>query len=90
MSFEIFLTQCQKNFNIYEKEGVEMPEEAKLRFLFRKVQHTGLRSSIDALKASQTTGTTISYTMAENHFSTATSEIPGYIAKNAKMFREFK
>ena len=76
MSFEIFLTQCQKMFNIYEKQGEEMLKEANVGFLFRKVQHTGLRSSIDALKASQTMGTTISYTMAENHLSTATSELP--------------
>ena len=40
MSFEIFLTQFQKMFNIYEKEEEEMFEEAKVRFLFRKVQHT--------------------------------------------------
>ena len=59
-------------------------DEAKVRFLFRKVQHTGLRSSIDALKDSQTTGMTISYTMAENHLSTATSELPEYISNNAR------
>ena len=84
MSFEIFLTQCQKMFNIYKKEEGEMSEEAKVWLLFRKVQHTGLRSSIDALKASQTTGTTISYTMAANYLSTATSELPYYISKNAR------
>ena len=53
-----------------------MLEEEKVRFLFIKVQHTGLRSSIDSLKASQNTGTNISYTMAANHFFTATSELP--------------
>ena len=46
MFFEISLTQCQKKLNIYEKEGEEMSNEAKVRFLFRKVQQTGLRSSI--------------------------------------------
>ena len=64
MAFKTFLTQCQKMLNIYEKEGEEMSDEAKVRFLFRKVHHSGLRSSIDALKATQTTGTVISYTMA--------------------------
>ena len=76
MSFETFLTQCQNIFNIYEKEGEEMSDEAKVRFLFRKVQNSGLRSSIDALKAAKTTGTVISYTMAANHLSTAVSELP--------------
>ena len=61
-----------------------MSEEANVRFLFRKVQNTGLHSYIETLKASQTTGTTISYTMDENHFSTATSEILQYIANNAR------
>ena len=76
ISFEIFLTQSQKFFNIYKKEGEEMSNEAKVRFLFRKVQHAGPHSSIDDLKSLQTTGTTISYNMAANHLSTATSELP--------------
>ena len=76
MAFETFLTQCQKMFNIYEKEGEEMSDEAKVRFLFRKVQHAGLRSSIDALKATQTTGIVISYMMSANHLSTAVSKLP--------------
>ena len=61
-----------------------MSDEAKVRFLFRKVQHAGLRSYIDALKATHTTGTVISYTMAANHLSTAVSELPEYLAKNAR------
>ena len=81
MSFEIFLTQCQKMFNIYKKEEEEMSDEAKVRFLFRKVQHTGPRSYIDALKASQKTGMAISYTMDAKYLSTATSELPEYICK---------
>ena len=84
ISFEIFLTQSQKFFNIYKKEGEEMSNKAKVRFLFQKVQHTGLRSSIDGLKYSQATGTPILYTMDEDHFSTTTSELPEYIAKKAR------
>ena len=61
-----------------------MSEEAKVQLLFRKVQHTRLRISKDALKASQTTGTTISYTMLATHLSTATSDLPEYISKNAR------
>lgn len=85
MSFEMFLTQCQKMFNIYEKEGEPMTEEAKVRFLFKKVQHAGLRSSIDALKATQTTGSEITYTMSANHLSTAVSELPEFLAKQSRM-----
>ena len=63
MSFKIFLTQCQKMFNIYKKEVEEISDEEKVRFLFSKVQHTGLRSSIDAFKASQTSSTAQSHTL---------------------------
>jgi hypothetical protein len=84
MTFESFLNQCQKMFNIFEKEGEEMSEEAKVRFLFKKVEHAGLRSSIDALKALETTGQAITYTMAANHLATAVSELPEVIAKNAR------
>ena len=49
ISIKISLTQFQKMLNIYEREGEEMSDEAKLRFLFRKIQHTGLRSSNDAI-----------------------------------------
>ena len=84
MVFETFLTQCQKMFNINENYGKEMSDEAKIRFLFRKVQHAGICSSIDVLKATQTTGTVISYTIAENHLSNVVSEIPEYLAKSAR------
>ena len=60
-----------------------MSDEAKVWFLLQKVHHTGLCSSIYALKYSQTTGTTISYTMSANNLSTKTSKLPEYIVKNA-------
>ena len=84
MAFETFLTQYQNMFNIYEKEGKKMSNEAKVRFIFWKVHHAGLHSSIDALKATQTTGTVISFTMAANNFSTTVSELPEYLAKSAR------
>ena len=82
MSFENFLTQCQKMYNIYEKEGEPMPDDAKTRFLFKRVQHSGLRGAIEALRAQITAGVAVSYTMAANHLSTAVSELPEYLHKN--------
>ena len=38
MTFENFLTQTQKMFNIFEKEGEPMEDEAKLCFLFKKTK----------------------------------------------------
>ncbi len=82
MPFETFLTNCQKMFNIYEKEGEPMADDAKVRFLFKKVQHNGLESAKAALKAQQTTGTRVTYNTAANHLATAVSELPEYIQKN--------
>ena len=82
MAFETFLTQCQKMYNIYEKEGEPMSEEAKIRFLFKRVQHNDLKPALEALKARQATNVDITYTQAANHISTAVSELPEYASKN--------
>ena len=50
MQFETFLTQMQKMFNIFEKEGEPMEEEAKIRFLFKKVQNNDLQNLSKLLK----------------------------------------
>ena len=46
------------------------------------MEHTSLKGAIEALRAQQTAGTTITYTMAANHLSTSVSELPEFIAKN--------
>ena len=81
LTFESFLTQCEKMYNIYDQEGEPYSDDAKVRFLFKKTQHQGLQGAINALKALQTAGTTVvTYTMAANHLSTAVSELPEYQA----------
>ena len=50
MTFEIFFTQCQKMYNIYDKEEEAMSEDAKIRFLFKRIQHPSLQPAIEALK----------------------------------------
>jgi hypothetical protein len=82
MTFESFLTNCQKMFNIYQHEDEPLTEDAKVRYLFKRVQHPGLQNAIEALKTQQTLGTVITYTTAANHLSTAVSELPDYISKN--------
>ena len=72
--------------NIYEKEGKEMTDDAKLRLLYQRVQHPGLKAAVEALKAQKTVGLKITYTRAVNHLSTAVSELPDYISKNKKYF----
>ena len=83
LSFENFLSKCQKMFNIYDQEGEPMEEDARIRFLFQKTQHTVLQVDIAALKAEITTNVpgTVSYVTCANHLSTAVSQLPEYIAK---------
>ena len=88
MPFERVLTKCQKMYNIYEQEGEPMSEEAKIRFLFKKVVHTDLQGAIEALKVSQTSGSVITYTSAANHLPTAVSELPEVIARKNRNISE--
>ena len=82
MTFEIFLTNCQKMYNIYDKEDEPMSEDAKIRFLFKKIEHPGLTAAIEALKVKQSTNEELTYQQAANHLSTAVSELPEFLAKN--------
>jgi hypothetical protein len=83
MPFETFLTNCQRMYNIYEKEQEKMEDDAKLRFLFKSVsQCSGLTGTVDALKAQIVAGTNVTYTMAANHLTTAVSQFPDYISKH--------
>mmetsp|Transcript_31947 Transcript_31947/g.47037 ORF Transcript_31947/g.47037 Transcript_31947/m.47037 type:complete len:113 (-) Transcript_31947:292-630(-) len=72
-------------FNIYEKQGEPMLEDAQVRFQFERTQHSGLQGHVQALKATITTGTAVSYTTAANHLSTAVSELPDYIAAHRRV-----
>ena len=47
-TFSIFLDRMQKMFNIYEEEGEEFTENAKLRELFKRVQHPQLQDTVKA------------------------------------------
>ena len=87
LTFETFLTKCQKMYNIYAKHGEVMTEDAKIRFLFKKIQHSGLESAVEAMKAKITTepSGTVTYTTVANHISTAVSELPDYLSRNHKV-----
>lgn len=59
-----------------------MADNAKVQFLFKKIQRPLLQSAIEALKARQTSGTAITYTMTANRLSTAVSKLPEFLSKN--------
>ena len=77
LAFSIFLDRMQKMFNIYEEEGEEFPENAKLRELFKWVQHPQLQDTVKALKV-RFDMEDIMYTQAANHLTATVSELPEY------------
>lgn len=76
MNFETFLNKCQQMFNIFEKYGDPMSDEAKVRFLFKKVEHPGMQLAIEALRAEQSGGRIVTYQRAASHLTTTLSTIP--------------
>ena len=77
LAFSIFLDQMQKMFKIYEEEREELTKNAKLRELFKQVQHPQLQDTIKALKVCfDMEG--IMHTQAANHLTAVVSELPEY------------
>ena len=75
--FSIFLDHMQKMLNIYEEEGEEFTENAKLRELFKRVQHPQLQDTVKALKVHfDMEG--ITYTQVAHHLTAAVLELPEY------------
>ena len=81
MPFETFLTQCQRMFNIFKQENEPMSEDAKIRFLFKAVQHEKMLNTIEALRAQRTAGSAMTYTACCNHLTTTVTELPEYIQR---------
>ncbi len=42
MTFESFLNHLQRMFNIYKEQGEEVPEDQKVRILYKKIQNNDL------------------------------------------------
>ena len=74
-------------YNIYKTHGEVMTEDAKIRFLLKNIQHSGLDSVIEAMNVSITTEIigTVSYTTVANHTSTSMSQLPEYLSRNRKI-----
>ena len=78
MPFSIFLDCIQKMFNIFQEEGEELTENAKVRELLKHVQHNKLQDTVKALWVRFDLDE-ISYTEAANHLASAVSELPEYL-----------
>ena len=78
MPFSTFLDRMQKMFNIFQEEGEELTENAKVRELLKRVQNNQLQDTVKALRVRFDLDG-ISYTEAANHLTSAVSELPEYL-----------
>ena len=84
MAFEIFLSNSQRMFNIFEQQGEGKTEDAKVRFLLRKTQNPGLTSAVSKIKAHLSTDPpgTVTFAIASNDIASCVSKLLDYIVKN--------
>ena len=75
LPFSTFLDRMQKMFNIFKEEDKQLTENAKVRELFKRVQHTQLQDTVKALHVCYDLDG-ITYTEAANHLTAAVSELP--------------
>ena len=78
MPFSTFLDRMQKMFNIFQEEGEEVTENAKVRELLKCVQNNQLQDTVKALRVRFDLDG-ISYTEVANHLTSAVSELPEYL-----------
>ena len=83
LTFEVFLNKAQKMFNIFEQQGEPMTEEAKVRFILRKVQHPQLANPVETMRSRNSLrpgGLTVAE--VSNYLAARVSELPDYLARN--------
>ena len=78
MPFSTFLDHMQKMFNIFQEEGEELTENAKVCELLKHVQNNQLQDTVKALGVRFDIDG-ISYTESANHLTSAVSELPEYL-----------
>ena len=77
LPFSMFLDRMQKRFNIFKEEREQLTENAKVRELFKCVQHTQLLDTVKALHVRFDLDG-ITYTEAANHLTAAVSKLPEF------------
>ena len=77
LPFSTFLDRMQKMFNIFKEEGEQLTENAKVRELFKHVQHMQLQETVKALHVRYDLDG-ITNTEAVNHLTTAVSKLPEF------------
>jgi hypothetical protein len=80
MSFEKFLTSMQAMFNGFGNNDEPYTESQKVRLLFDKVEHLGLKSQKEALQITYNldTGGVVTYDFIANSLSASVATLPDY------------
>ena len=90
MPFSTFLDRMLKMFNIFQEQGEDLTENAKVFELMKPVQHNQLQDTVKALRVRFDLDG-ISYTEAANHLTSAVSELPEYLlARRVSILKRFR
>ena len=71
------IATAERMFNIYKEEQEEFSENAKIRELFKRVQHPQLQDTVKALTV-RFDMEGLTYTQTANHLTAAVSELPEF------------
>ena len=83
LTFEMFLNKAQRMFNIFEQQGEPMTEEAKVRFILKKVQHPQLANSVETMRSRNILNPNdLSVAEVSNYLAARVSELPDYLMRN--------
>ncbi len=74
----------RKMFTIFQEEDAEWTEDAKIRFLFKKIQNSGLAAEVAALKAKRNSDTDLSFTSIANQLAAAVSDLPETVSMKSR------
>ena len=71
-------------YNIFEEEGEPMYEDYKIRFILKRVKHSDICKSIEALKdhIANNLSVTVSYNTEDNNLNASVSDVPEYVYRN--------
>lgn len=84
MSFEVFLDKVQKMLTIFREEDEEWSEDAKIRWIFSKVQNPQLTSIVSALKVRKISDPNLTYATVCNQLAAEVSELPETVAMRSR------
>ena len=84
MSFEVFLDKVQKMLTIFCEEGEEWSEDAKIRWIFSKIQNPQLVSIVSALKVRKISDPNLTYATICNQLAAEVAELPETVAMRSR------